>query len=136
MYSNKNLSNIIYQYENENFSYGKFDCAIFAASIIDEYADKNLLKLKEDINYTNYRGAMKALKNLKCETLEDLFGIILNKPKKDISKVKLGEPVYYINESGEGIIGICNGVRAYFIQIGGGLTTRPITDCLYCWSIK
>ena len=78
---------------------------------------------------------MKALNKLNCNSIIDLPSIILNTPKKDISSVKTGEPVYYVNEDDTGILGVCNGVRAYFLQKDGGLTTRPIEDCIYCWSI-
>ena len=87
------------------------------------------------MNYTNYKEAKQTLKKLGATDLTDILTVLLNTPKKDISEVKLGEPVYYINEDGEGILGICNGVRAYFLQKNGGLTTRNIEDCLYCWSI-
>lgn len=79
---------------------------------------------------------MKALRKLGCKDLVDLPSIILNTAKKEIKKVKHGEPVYFINEDGTGILGVCNGVRAYFLQQGGGLTARPIKDCIYCWSIN
>lgn len=75
------------------------------------------------------------MKKLGCNTLEDLPEIILGKPKLPISEAKRGYPVYYINEEGQGILGVCNGSRAYFLQVGGGLTPRKIEDCLYCWSI-
>lgn len=79
---------------------------------------------------------MKTLKKLGCNTLEDLPGIILNTEKQDISKVKVGDPVYYINEDGEGILGVCNGKRAYFLSYGGGITARNIEDCKFCWSVE
>jgi len=130
-----NLTNIIYQYKNLDFSWGQFDCCIFVASIVEEYTGKNLPYWKEILNYKNFKGAMKTLKKLNCNKLEDLPELILGTSKKDISEVKLGEPVYYINEQNEGILGVCNGVRSYFLQVGGGLTARNTEDCLYCWSI-
>jgi len=66
----------------------------------------------------------------------DLPEIILGTPKKDISEVKLGDPVYYINENNIGILGVCNGKRAYFLQEDGGITARKIEECKYCWSIN
>ena len=79
---------------------------------------------------------MKALKKIGCKKLKDLPDIILGTSKKDIEKVKLGDPVYYINEEGQGILGVCNGVRAYFLCVEGGLTARKIEECEFCWSVN
>jgi len=130
-----NLTDIIYKYKDSKFSWKNFDCCIFTVNVIQEYTNRNLPYWEDAIGYTTYSGAMKALKNLGCKTLVELPEIILGTPKKPISEVKLGEPVYYINEEGEGILGICNGAQAYFIAKGDGLVTRKIEDCLYCWSI-
>lgn len=132
----KDLTKIIYQYKDTQFHWGNLDCCIFTACIVEEFWDKELPKWKEVITYNNYKGAMKALRKLNCKELVDLPSVILDTPKKDISEVKHGEPVYYVNEDGIGILGICNGVRAYFLQKGGGLTARPVKKCLYCWSVN
>jgi len=79
---------------------------------------------------------MKVLKKLGCKELVDLPSIILDTPRKSITEVKLGEPVYFINEDGEGILGICNGAQAYFLKKDKGLATKKIENCLYCWSIN
>lgn len=131
----KDLSKIIYQYKNTQFSWESFDCCIFTAKVVEEYSGKDLPKWKEVISYNNYKGAMKALRKLGCKEILDLPSIILDTPRKDISEVKRGEPVYYVNEKGQGILGVCNGMRAYFLQQGGGLTARKVEECLYCWSI-
>lgn len=130
------MTDIIYQYEDIQFSWEGVDCCKFAVEVVEEFTGRILPLWREVIQYNNYRGAMKALKKLGCKDLIDLPSIILNTPKKEIETVKLGEPVYYTNEDGIAILGICNGVRAYFLQQGGGLTTRPIKDCTYCWSIN
>lgn len=132
----KTLTEIIYKYQNTQFSWGELDCCKFTVEVVEEFTGKTFPLWREVITYGNYKDAMKALKKLGCKDLADLPGIILDKPKKDISKVKHGEPVYYINEDGAGILGVCNGVRAYFLQQNGGLTTRPVKDCIYSWSIK
>ena len=131
----KTLTDIIYQYKDQEFSWEEFDCCIFTAKVVEEFTGKNLPLWKNVINYKNKAGALRALKKLGCKDIVDLPGIILETSKKDISEVKLGEPVYYVNEEGVGILGVCNGVRAYFLQMGGGLTARDIKDCKYCWSI-
>jgi hypothetical protein len=136
MHVNSNLTDIIYKYENKEFSWGSFDCCIFTAKIVEEFTGRELPYWKDVLNYKGYRSSVKALKKLGCNKIEDLPSIILGTDKKPISKVKHGEPVYYINEDGIGLLGICNGVRAYFLQEGIGLTTRPVEDCLYSWSIS
>ena len=79
---------------------------------------------------------MVRLKVLGCNSVKDLPDIILGTNKKPISEAKLGDPVYYINEKGEGILGVCNGARAYFLQDKEGLTARLMKDCEFCWSIN
>lgn len=131
----KNLTDIIYQYKNEKFMWGEVDCCIFTASIVEEYTGRTLPHWRNVLQYQSAKGATKALKKLGCKTVLDLPSLILNTPQKDISEVKVGEPVYYIRKKdGRGLLGICNGVRAYFIT-KEGLTARNIDDCEYCWSI-
>ena len=132
----KDLSLIIEKYKDSEFSWEQFDCCIFTVSVVEEFTGRKLPLWEGVTNYKSYRGAMKALKKLGCKDLVDLPSIILNTKRKDISKVKHGEPVYFINEEGDGILGVCNGVRAYFLQYGGGLTARNVSECSYCWSIK
>ncbi len=132
----KTLTDIIYQYKNSEFSWEKFDCCIFTVRVIEEYTNKTLPYWRDVISYKDALGAKKALKKLGCKDLKDLPNKILGTQIKPISEVKLGEPVYYINENGDGIMGVCNGKRSYFLQWGGGLTARDTKDCLYCWSIN
>jgi len=131
---NNNLTNILQKYKDSTFSWGKVDCAIFTFSVLEEYTEHSF-PWEEGLGYGSYREAMKTLKKLGCKNLIDLPEVLLNTPKKSISEVKHGEVVYYINEENKGILGVCNGVRAYFLAKDGGLTTKDINDCLYCWSI-
>ena len=131
----KNLTTIITKYKDTEFSWKDFDCCLFTVNVVEEFTGRELPLWKEVIGYKSYKGAMKALKELGCKDLVDLPSVILNTEKKDISEVKHGEPVYYVNEDGVGILGVCNGVRAYFLQYGGGLTARNVNECKYCWSI-
>ena len=134
-YKRTNLTDIIYQYKENDFTWGQFDCCIFTVQVIEEFINNKLPHWRDVVMYKDYKGAMKALKVLGCDSLEDLPSEVLNTEKKDISKVKLGEPVYYINEDNIGILGVCNGKRAYFLQREGGLTARNVEECEYCWSI-
>ena len=99
-FNNKNLTDIIYQYKDTKFSWGYLDCCIFTVNVVEEFKNIKLPFWREVITYDGYKGAMKSLKNLGCNKLEDLPSIILNTKKEDISKAKLGDPVYYINEKG------------------------------------
>ena len=131
--NNKTLTDIIYQYEDATFSWGEFDCCIFTATIVEEFSGKTLPHWRNVLQYPDAKGAAKALKKLGCKEVLDLPSIILNTEKKDISEVKLGDPVYYV-EKERGLLGICNGARAYFIT-KDGLTARNIEACEYCWSV-
>jgi len=130
----KTLSHIIYEYKDKKFKWGKVDCCTFTFSVIGDFTGKKFPEWKV-VTYNNKKGAMDALKKLNCKKLKDLPGIILNTEKKEGSAAKLGEPVYYVNEDGTGILGVCNGKRAYFLQHGKGLTARKIEECEYSWSI-
>lgn len=132
----KTLSDIIYQYKDAEFSWGDFDCCIFTAKVVEEYFNKDLPYWKDIITYKDRKGAMKALKKIGCNEVKNLPGIILGTSIKPIEEVKLGEPVYMIREdTGEGLLGVCNGARAYFVQRPEGITARKIEDCEFCWSI-
>lgn len=131
----KSLTDIIYQYKDRDFSWGELDCCVFTVRCVEEFTEKKLPKWRDVLQYRSEKDSIKALKKLGCDKLEDLPTAILGTEKKPIKEVKLGEPVYYINEEGIGVMGICNGARAYFLQKGGGLSARNVEDCTYCWSI-
>ena len=132
----KSLTEIIYRYKDTEFSWGELDCCIFTVLVIEEFTHKKLPFWREVINYNNYKGSLESLNKLGCNTIKDLPSIILGTDKKAATKAKLGEPIYYINEDNIGILGVCNGKRAYFLQKGGGLTARKIEDCKYSWRIN
>ena len=132
----KTITKIINKYKDTKFIWGELDCCIFSISILEEYNNVVFPLWRDVLDYKNHNEALLALKKLGCNTLEDLPSIILGTPRKEIIDVKHGDAVYYINEDGIGIFGICNGIRAYFLQKNGGLTARSIFDCKYAWSAK
>ena len=136
---NKDLTKIIYQYKNKEFSYeNHWHCSIFCAKVIEEFTGKEIPGWKEKAELINdWPSAAKILKSLGGKSIRDVPSIFLGADKKkDISEAKRGEPVCYINEDGEEILGICNGQRAYFLTESEGLTARRIEECECCWSIK
>lgn len=133
----KTLTEIIYQYKDTEFSWGTYDCCIFAAQIIEEYTGKELPYWKDVITYNDRKGAMKALKNLGCKELKDLPDVVLGTNIKPIEEAVLGDPVYHIRkDTGEGLLGICNGARAYFVKRPKGITALKLEDCEFCWSLS
>jgi hypothetical protein len=132
----KTLTDIIYQYENEEFNWKNFDCCTFSAKVVSEFTGKDITNFKEVENFKDLKGSIRWLKKMGCKDLSEAPSAFLGVKRKEISEVQLGDFVYYINEDNVGIIGVCNGKRAYFLQESGGLTARNISDCLYCWSIK
>lgn len=134
MTTTKSITEIINKYKDAEFIWGKLDCCIFAGLVLQEFHGVEFLG--NVINsYSNAKGAAKTISKLGKGRVDNLPTAFLGTPKKDISEVKTGDMVSVV-ENGNTIIGVCNGVRAYFLQIGGGLTARNIKDCSYCWSIK
>lgn len=132
-----NLTDIIYQYENATFSWENFDCCTFSMSVIEEFIGKELINWKKEIlDYKSAKESLKFLKKAGCKSLREAPEKILGVKEKSISEVKLGDLVYYINEDDQGIMGVCNGMRAYFLSWDGGLTARNIKDCECCWSLN
>ena len=132
----KTITSIVDKYKYTTFQWGDWDSCIFVVSLLEEYNKTSFPKWREVIGYKNLKEAVSALRKLGCDKLEDLPGIILETPRKDIKDVKHGDVVYFVNEDGVGILGVCNGVRAYFLQKGGGLTARSVLSCKYAWSVN
>jgi hypothetical protein len=132
----KTLTDIIYQYRDAEFSWDKFDCCTFSAKVVSEYKGIDITNFREIEDFKDYKGIIRWLAKMKCKELADAPSAFLGVERKPISEVKLGDIVYFVNEQGEGIFGVCNGCRAYFLQQDKGLTTRNIKDCKYCWSVN
>jgi hypothetical protein len=130
------ITDLIYKYKNIEFKWGENDCCTFAADIAWKFKGKNPPNIKEIFNYKDLRGSIKWMNKVGAGALDEVPEKYLGLQKKNISEVKHGDIVYYMNENGQGIMGICNGCRAYFLQYGGGVTARPVEDCTYCWSVE
>ena len=133
------ITELLQEYKNSKFEWGRTDCVSFAADIAYRYQGKEVPNLQKDQTYNDTKSALKWLKNLGIDNFDDLYKapeLVLGVKRKDISEVKHGDIVYYIEpETNAGLMGICNGVRAYFLCWDGGLTARNIEDCTYCWSV-
>lgn len=132
---NKDLTNVIYKHREKKFQYGQFDCCIFVGEVLEEYWDIQIPKWRKFQNYSNIRSSLKTLKKLGATGIHNVLTVLLDTPRLETGTPHLGAPVYYINETGQGILGICNGVRSYFVA-EDGLTTRSTKDCKYHWRIK
>jgi len=139
----KNITEILQKYKETKFQWGFKDCCIFAGEIAEELKGSplHLKNWKDFLTYNNVLEAKDTIEELGVWEMKDLPTIILGTYKKDISKVKHGDIVYYEHETlapelKGGTLGICNGVRAYFLATPKGLLAMPVEDCLYCWSIE
>jgi len=132
----KTLTEIIYSYKNARFSWDNLDCCTFAANVVYEFKGLCPPNLRDIENYKNEKGMIKWLKKMGCEDLSEAPTKFLNVERRDISTVKHGDFVYFKNEDGSGSIGVCNGVRAYFIHRDKGLVATPVINCIYCWSLN
>jgi hypothetical protein len=130
------LTDLIYEYKDKEFKWGTIDCCTFVADIAWRFKNKTPPNIKDIYDYKDLRGSIKWMAMVGAGSLDEVPEKFAGLKRKDISEVKHGDIVYYLNENGYGIMGICNGCRAYFLQYGGGLTARNVKDCLYCWSVK
>ncbi len=133
-----NITEILEDYKDVKFSWGTMDCCIFVGEIAEKITKKPLYKSdwKKVLTYTTAKGSIKAVKALGGKEIVDLPTQVLGVSKRDISTVKHGDIVYIIDDNGDSVLGVCNGVRAYFLAKPKGLIATPIKNCLYCWSPK
>lgn len=134
------ITELLQEYKNSEFEWGKVDCVSFAASIAYRYKGKEIPNIQKEHSYNDIKSALKWLNNLGIDNFDDLHKapeLFAGLKKKDISDVEHGDIVYYIDPGlNQGLLGVCNGVRAYFLSTEGGLTARNIEECIYCWSVK
>ncbi len=114
------------------------DCCTFVGEIAEKFSEKplHIADWKKVLTYRNATDSQDAVTALGGEEVLDLPTIVFGVERRDISDVKHGDIVYAITIDGEGTLGVCNGVRAYFLAKGKGLTAILVKDCLYCWSPK
>lgn len=143
MYTINNMNTItdlIQEYKNSEFKWGEIDCVTFATTVAYKYKNKEVPNIQENITYNDIKSALQWLKALGIDSFDDLHKapeLFAGLKKKDISEVKHGDIVYYVDsEHKSGLLGICNGVRAYFLSTKNGLTARNIEECKYCWSVE
>lgn len=136
----KTITDLIQEYKNTKFEWGKVDCVTFAATVAYTYKGLEVPDIQKNIKYKDIKSALKWLKHLGIDSLDDLHKapeLFAGLERKDISEVSHGDIVYYIDsETNAGLMGVCNGVRAYFLCVDGGLTARNVEECKYCWSVK
>lgn len=130
------LTDIIYKYKHKKLDYVNLDCCTFTGKVVEEYYNIDLPIWKELSEYNNFSGALKALKEKGINSLEEIPTKILGTERKSISEAETGNVVYTLNDKGQGVLGICNGVRAYFIQPEIGIIAVPIEECLYAWDVN
>ena len=133
-----NITELIQQYKDKDFSWGTVDCCIFAVELAEQLSTKplHMSNWRDLVTYTDIKESDKTVKEFGADGIKDLPGIVLGTSRKNISEVQHGDIVYMEDENGFGALGICNGVRAYFMTKPKGLTARMVEDCIYCWSIN
>ena len=134
------ITSLIQKYKGKEFKWGELDCVTFAANVAFTYKQKEVPNIQKHQQYSDMKGALKWLRSIGINNLDDLHKapeLFAGLKKKDISEVKHGDIVYYIDPGlNQGLLGVCNGVRAYFLSVEGGLTARNVKDCKYCWSVE
>ena len=94
------ITDLIQEYKDSEFEWGKVDCVSFAADIAYRYKGKKVPNIQKDWKYNDVKSALKWLKNLGVYSLDDLHRapeLFLGTKKKDISEVQHGDIVYYID---------------------------------------
>jgi hypothetical protein len=133
----KTVTQLLEQYKEKDFSWGTMDCCVFVGELSEQISGQTLHKAnwKKFVTYTSFEESKETVKEFGGKKIKDLPSIVLGTPMKDISKVKHSDIVYMEDEEGIGGLGICNGVRAYFLAKPKGLMAVNVEDCLACWSI-
>lgn len=133
------VTQVLNKYKDSEFLLGDFDCCTWIYSVSAELygCPAGIDKFTKVFGtYSNIEEATNVLKSWGCESLEDLPTMVWGVERKNISEVQHGDLVYLFNKKRNfGSLGYCNGKRAYFLG-PKGLTPIPLSDCLYCWSIK
>ena len=143
-HNSSKLTQILSKYKNTpSFTWGTFDCAIWAMDILEELHGTipGITKHRELTKKYPYKTKEEGKKFYKefydTDDLSEVPSLVLNVERKPISEVKHNDLVYwYVKNRKEGAFGFCNGKRAYFIQREGGAGPYPLYVCSYCWSIE
>lgn len=68
----KDLTNLIYKYEDSKFEWGVTDCCTFAADIAWNFKDKTPPKIKDIFDYKDLRGSIKWMNEIGAGALDEI----------------------------------------------------------------
>lgn len=130
----KRLADEIEAARGKSFEYGTFDCCIFAFDCVIAITGED--KAAELRGYKSKTEALKIIS--RYGSLEAMVTALLGEPKH-IAFAKRGDVVLSIIDEGEEPgafgIGICEGIRSWFVSFSG-LATRETRQCLKAWSVE
>lgn len=137
MLSNKSITELILEYKINHDTYikGEVDCCIFVADIVKQLTGIDYAENLRN-KYSTIPEHIKLIEKIGCKSISDLPNILLKTKKKLGKEAKYSDVVYWEpNTESEGMLGICNGARAYFFSLSGKLIAIPIEECLYSWEL-
>ncbi len=108
------------------FSYGTFDCALFAAGAVKATTGYDGAAEFRG-HYRTMAGSVRALRNIGAGDLEATFDSHL--PERPAVQARSGDIV----SDGENI-GVCNGIRSFFVT-DNGIDARLTRDMKKAWSV-
>lgn len=119
----------------KSFRWGEFDCATWAfdvaavlrgaPSFADEWRGK----------YKSARGALRIIRRLGAETMEEAVTARLGQPRKAVLLARRGD-IVMTDADPLPALGVCVGANAMFLRMGGcGLVPVPLRDCVKAWEV-
>jgi hypothetical protein len=128
---NIKLSDYIKSVQNEPFTWGKFDCCLFAANCVEVMTGKDFT---ENLRY-RYNSKITACRVLLDKNYLNIFDMVIKKigePKNPLFANR-GDVVYYKKDEKESL-GICLGDKCVFVG-ENQLEYIPLQQVECAWSI-
>lgn len=125
------LSAVIEAARARPFAWGRHDCALWAAEIVEALTGCQVMTDWRG-RYGNGRGARRYLRALGFADIEAAVSARLGAPLASVWLAMRGDIV--LAPDGHGL-GVCAGREALFLAPSGGLTALPLGLCQMAWSL-
>lgn len=126
------LAEYLREMKGAEFVWGELDCCLFAADFVERITGVDHAAPFRG-KYHTAAGAAKALKKYGQGDLVSTMDATLN--SCCVLCARRGDIVAHKFSAGVAL-GVCDGARSWFLQIGGGLVSVPTFSCSHAWSVS